>query len=179
MVSNKMEVHQNASEPWIVTVVDTGEHTMTGGRIKRVARYLGKEDFCLTYGDGLSDVNLTGLIKFHKQHGRLATMTAVQPPGRFGMLNIEGNEIKKFVEKPEGDGGFINGGFFVLNPNVVEFIKDDSTLWEREPLEALAQKGQLQAYHHRGFWQPMDTLRDKNLLEDLWRKGQAPWQVDQ
>lgn len=177
MSGNKMEIHQNTSEPWKVTVVDTGETTQTGGRLKRVAKYLGQEDFCMTYGDGVSDVNIAESIAFHKKHGKLATMTAVQPPGRFGMLNIEGTQINKFVEKPQGDGGFINGGFFVLKPAVIELIKEDATIWEKEPLEALANQGQLQAYFHKSFWQPMDTLRDKNQLEELWSKGKAPWKT--
>lgn len=175
MKNNSMEVHQNNAEPWKVTVVDTGEASMTGGRLKRVAPYLGSDDFCFTYGDGVSDVNIAKTIEFHKAHKKLATVTAVQPPGRFGVLEMQGSQVQKFLEKPHGDGGYINGGFFVLNPNVVNYIKDDLTIWEKDPMEKLAQEGQLQAYLHHGFWQPMDTLRDKNHLEELWKSGAAPW----
>ncbi|MEQ1665851.1 MAG: glucose-1-phosphate cytidylyltransferase [Bdellovibrionales bacterium] len=175
--NNKMEVHHNDSEPWKVTLVDTGEDTMTGGRIKRVAKYIGDEDFCLTYGDGVSDVNIAELLKFHKAHGGLATLTAAQPPGRFGALSIEDTMIKSFKEKPVGDSNWINGGFFVLSPKVIDLIKDDSTVWEKEPLEKLAQSQQLHAFHHSGFWQPMDTLRDKTQLEQLWSSGKAPWKT--
>jgi glucose-1-phosphate cytidylyltransferase len=177
MQNNKMEVHQQSAEPWRVTLVDTGEDTMTGGRIKRVADYVGKEDFCCTYGDGISDVNITALIEFHKQHGKLATLTATQPPGRFGALELSGNDILKFQEKPQGDGSWINGGFFVLSPKVHDYIKDDQTIWEREPMNRLAQERQISAYFHSGFWQPMDTLRDKNHLEELWASGKAPWKT--
>lgn len=177
MKNNKMEVHQNSCEPWRVTLVDTGENTMTGGRIKRVQDYIGDEDFCLTYGDGVANVNIKELIQFHKSHGGLATLTATQPPGRFGALSLNGNKIKCFKEKPEGDGNWINGGFFVLNSKVLDLIKDDMTVWEQAPLEHLAQEGQLHAFFHNDFWQPMDTLRDKNHLEDLWQKGKAPWRV--
>ena len=177
MRNNKMEVHQQSAEPWRVTLVDTGETTMTGGRIKRVAQYVGDEDFCCTYGDGISDVNIAALVEFHKQQGKLATLTATQPPGRFGALQLAGNEILSFHEKPQGDGSWINGGFFVLSPQVLNYIKDDQTLWEREPMDRLAQEGQMAAYFHSGFWQPMDTLRDKNYLEELWASGKAPWKT--
>lgn len=173
--NNKMEVHHNDSEPWKVTLVDTGEDTMTGGRIKRVRKYLGDEDFCLTYGDGLADIDLPKLLEFHKAHGGLATLTAAQPPGRFGALGLNGNLIESFKEKPMGDGNWINGGFFVLNPKVIDLISDDTTIWEKEPLEKLAEAKQLHAFKHSGFWQPMDTLRDKNHLEELWQKNKAPW----
>ncbi len=175
MRNNKMEVHQQSAEPWRVTLVDTGEDTMTGGRIKRVADHIGDEDFCCTYGDGISDVNITELIGFHKQHGKLATLTATQPPGRFGALALSGNEVLNFQEKPHGDGSWINGGFFVLSPKVFNYIAGDDTIWEREPMERLAKEGQIAAHFHSGFWQPMDTLRDKNHLEELWASGKAPW----
>lgn len=176
MQNNSIEVHQKKVEPWKVTLVDTGEETMTGGRLKRVAQYLDS-DFCLTYGDGVGSVDIASLINFHKAHGHLATMTAVQPPGRFGALDVDGTSIKSFLEKPQGDGGWINGGFFVLSPKVIDLIGDDTTIWERQPLEALAKKGELEAYFHDGFWQPMDTLRDKNHLEELWVSGNAPWKT--
>ncbi len=172
-----MEVHQQSAEPWRVTLVDTGETTMTGGRIKRVAEHIGDEDFCCTYGDGISDVNITELIKFHKQHGKLATLTATQPPGRFGALALSGNEVLNFQEKPHGDGSWINGGFFVLSPKVLNYIAGDETVWEREPMERLAKEGQIAAHFHSGFWQPMDTLRDKMHLEELWASGNAPWKT--
>lgn len=172
---NKMEIHHNASEPWRVTLVDTGEETMTGGRLKRVRKYLGDEDFCMTYGDGLSDIDIGQLVAFHKSHGKLATLTAAQPPGRFGALNIENTVIKSFREKPVGDGNWINAGFFVLNPKVLDLVQNDQTVWEKEPLETLAESQNLHAFHHRGFWQPMDTLRDKNYLEEIWQSGRAPW----
>jgi glucose-1-phosphate cytidylyltransferase len=175
MKSNSMEVHQKNAEPWKITVVDTGEDTMTGGRLKRVAPYVGKDTFCFTYGDGVGDVDVTSVIASHKASGKRATVTAVQPAGRFGMLDLEGNSVTGFIEKPEGDGGWINGGFFVLEPSVLEYIEGDKTIWEREPLQSLAAQGQLNAYQHRGFWQPMDTLRDKQHLEELWQSGQAPW----
>ncbi|MCK9394599.1 MAG: glucose-1-phosphate cytidylyltransferase [Methylobacter sp.] len=177
MQNNKMEVHQRSAEPWRVTLVDTGEETMTGGRIKRVADYIGNEDFCCTYGDGIGDVNIAALVDFHKQHGKSATLTAVQPPGRFGALNLNGNSVVSFEEKPHGDGNWVNGGFFVLSPEVFNYIKDDQTVWEREPMEQLAKEGQMAAYFHSGFWQPMDTLRDKNHLEALWAGGKAPWKI--
>jgi glucose-1-phosphate cytidylyltransferase len=177
MSKNEMKVHEHTNEPWKVTLVDTGEATMTGGRLKRVAKYLGDEDFCFTYGDGLSDVNITDLIKFHKENGKLATLTAVQPPGRFGALVMDREAISAFAEKPKGDGSWINGGFFVLNPKVINYIENDEVIWEREPVEKLSELGQLNAFKHNGFWQPMDTLRDKIQLEELWASGKAPWRV--
>jgi glucose-1-phosphate cytidylyltransferase len=177
MANNKMEVHQASAEPWKVTLVDTGLETMTGGRLKRVAPYLGDEDFCFTYGDGVADVDIGKLIKFHKSQGTLATVTSVKPPGRFGALDIANGKIIAFNEKPQGDGATINGGYFVLSPRVIEYITDNTTTWEREPLERLAREGQLSAYKHDGFWQPMDTLRDKTLLEELWLTGNAPWKI--
>jgi glucose-1-phosphate cytidylyltransferase len=177
MRTNRMEVHHNLCEPWRVTMVDTGQETMTGGRLKRVKQYLDDENFCFTYGDGLSNVDITKLLNFHKSHGKMATLTAVQPPGRYGALDIDGCLIRCFREKPQGDGGWINGGFFVLSPGVLDYIKDDDIAWEREPLEALAVRGELCAFKHTGFWQPMDTLRDKNYLEALWASGQPPWKI--
>jgi len=178
MSKNSMEVHQRHAEPWRITLVDTGDETMTGGRVKRVANYVAQEEaFCMTYGDGVSDVNITELLQFHQEQHVLATLTATVPPGRFGALNLEHNKVATFIEKPKGDGGMINGGFFVLSPKVLDYIAEDQTIWEREPLERLAQEGQLAAYQHRGFWQPMDTLRDKLQLEELWQRGQAPWKV--
>ena len=177
MESNKMEVHQRSAEPWKVTLVDTGDETMTGGRIKRVANYIGNEDFCCTYGDGVGDIDITRLVAFHKHHGKLATLTATQPPGRFGALELSGIDILKIQEKPRGDGSWINGGFFVLSPKVLDYIEGDQTLWEKEPLERLALSGQLSAYLHHGFWQPMDTLRDKTHLEELWAGRKAPWKT--
>lgn len=174
---NSMEVHEQHAEPWRVTLVDTGEATMTGGRLKRVGRYVGGETFCLTYGDGLSDVDLTALVAFHRRQGRAATVTAVQPPGRFGRLETRDDAVIGFREKPLGDGSWINGGFFVLEPSVLELIDGDATVWEREPLERLAAANQLAAFHHPGFWQPMDTLRDKTQLEALWAGGSAPWKA--
>ena len=177
MEHNQMEVHHRKAEPWRVTLVDTGDETMTGGRIKRIASYLGEEDFCCTYGDGVGDVDISALIAFHQQHGKLATLTATQPPGRFGAINMHGNDVLSFQEKPQGDGGWINGGFFVLSPKVLDYIEGDHVLWEREPMEKLARDGQMSAFFHNGFWQPMDTLRDKTLLEELWQSGKAPWKV--
>jgi glucose-1-phosphate cytidylyltransferase len=176
---NDMTVHQTQAEPWKVTVVDTGEDTMTGGRIKRVKDYIDNETFCLTYGDGVSDLNIQALIKFHQQQKTLATLTAVQPPGRFGAFNLghDQHKVLGFKEKPSGDGAWINGGFFVLEPDVMDYIAGDSTVWEREPLEKLAQDEMLSAYKHRGFWQPMDTLRDKHVLEELWQSAAPPWKV--
>ncbi len=174
---NTMQVHQRSAEPWKVTLIDTGENTATGGRLKRVQAYLGEGDFCLTYGDGVGNVDIAALIRFHRAHQKLATVTAVKPPGRFGALDLQGTCVRSFIEKPSGDGTYINGGFFVLSPKVLGYIQDDDTLWERAPLETLAQDGQLEAYIHRGFWQPMDTLRDKQLLEELWASGQAPWKT--
>jgi glucose-1-phosphate cytidylyltransferase len=175
---NKIEIHQRNVEPWRVTLVDTGEDTLTGGRLKRVDKYLkGENEFCFTYGDAVSDVNIPELIAFHRSHGKLATVTSVQPPGRFGALNLDGSRVDGFIEKPKGDGGWINAGFFVLSPEVIAGIKDDGTIWEAEPLRSLAQAGQLVAFLHKGFWQPMDTLRDKNQLEDLWNSGRAAWKI--
>jgi glucose-1-phosphate cytidylyltransferase len=176
MERNSIEVHQKKTEPWRVTLVDTGEATQTGGRLKRIADYID-DDFCMTYGDGVGAVNIGELIAFHRQHGKLATMTATQPPGRFGALQMDGHAVTSFLEKPTGDGGWINGGFFVLSPKTLDLIEGDETIWERDPLETLARDKQLQAYFHSGFWQPMDTLRDKNHLEDLWGSGKAPWKV--
>jgi glucose-1-phosphate cytidylyltransferase len=174
---NKIEIHQNNAEPWRVTLVETGENTMTGGRLKRVARYLDSEDFCLTYGDGVSNIDIRKLIAFHQRQNTLATLTAVQPPGRFGSLCLKENKVLGFKEKPQGDGGWINGGFFVLSPKVLEYIKDDETIWEHYPLESLAAENQLTAYFHKEFWYAMDTLRDKKHLEELWATGKAPWKV--
>ena len=174
--NNELKVHQNMSEPWTVTLVDTGETTMTGGRLKRVRQHIDGT-FCFTYGDGLSDVNITDLLAFHRQQGTQATLTAVQPPGRFGVIDFKEEKVSAFHEKPPGDGGWVNGGFFVLEPDVLDTIEGDSTAWEREPLEHLARAGQLSAYKHDGFWQPMDTLRDRTYLESLWASGQAPWKV--
>jgi glucose-1-phosphate cytidylyltransferase len=177
MVSNAMEVHERKAEPWRVTLVDTGDQTMTGGRLKRVRDYLGDEDICFTYGDGLSNVNISRLIDFHKAHGKLATLTATQPPGRFGALCLKGVQITSFQEKPPGDGAWINGGFFVLSPQVIDYIEGDATVWEQEPMERLASEGQFMAFRHEGFWQPMDTLRDKHHLERLWQTSNAPWKI--
>ena len=175
--NNTMQIHQQYAEPWKITLIDTGENTLTGGRLKRVSQYLDNEDFCFTYGDGVGDVDLTKLIAFHKAHGKQATVTAVQPPGRFGALDMQGTAVKSFIEKPHGDGMYINGGFFVLSPKVIDLIEDDSTIWERKPLETLANSNQLEAFTHNGFWQPMDTLRDKQNLEELWAGGNAPWKM--
>ena len=178
MRDNRMEVHQRYSEPWRVTLVDTGDNTQTGGRLKRVAPFLKDDpEFCFTYGDGVGDVDITRLIAFHHRQKTLATVTAAYPPGRFGALDIEGEKILRFKEKPKGDGGMINAGFFVLSSKVMDLIPEDSTIWEKEPLETLARDGQLSAFQHTGFWQPMDTLRDKIHLEELWASGQAPWRV--
>jgi len=177
MRNNEMEVHSNHCEPWKVTLLDTGLDTMTGGRLKRIASHLDKGPFCFTYGDGVADVDLHSLIDFHRASGRIATMTAIQPPGRYGALNIEGDLIRQFQEKPKGDGAWVNGGFFVLEPEVINYIQGDNTIWEREPLERLAAEGQLCAYKHRGFWQAMDTMRDKIKLEELWTNGKALWKV--
>ncbi len=176
MSDNTMKVHHKKAEPWCVTIVDTGDETMTGGRIKRVAQYLDGP-FCCTYGDGVGDVNISELIDFHKKSGRLATLTGVQPPGRFGALQLDGDKILSFQEKPQGDGSWINGGFFVLEPEVLNYIDGDATLWEREPLERLAADQQLGIFRHDGFWRPMDTLRDKIDLENLWDSSKAPWKV--
>lgn len=174
---NKMKVHQNFGEPWQVTLVDTGEQTMTGGRLKRVKDYVGKETFCMTYGDGVSDVDVKSSIAFHKKHKSLATVTAVRPPGRFGSLVLKEDRVSKFDEKVPGDGAWINGGFFVLEPAVLKYVKDDKTVWERDSLKELAKKGKLAAFKHDGFWHPMDTLRDKKRLEELWQSDKAPWKI--
>jgi len=177
--NNKMSICSNGAEPWTITLVDTGEGTMTGGRLRRVRDHIGDETFCLTYGDGVSNVNIKKLIKFHKEQGSLATLTAAQPPGRFGAFNLSqcSTKILSFQEKPEGDGAWVNSGFFVLEPTAIDYIENDTTVWEREPLQKLAREEKLSAYKHDGFWQPMDTLRDKHILEDLWENGNAPWKV--
>jgi glucose-1-phosphate cytidylyltransferase len=175
MRENRMEIHQKFVEPWRITLVDTGERTMTGGRLKRVAPYIENESFCFTYGDGVSDLNIEALVAYHKSSGRLATVTAIQPPGRYGALDIQDGTVCHFQEKPSGDGAWINGGFFVLEPAVLDYIEGDDTSWEQKPLQRLAAEGQLSAYEHNGFWQAMDTLRDKNHLEELWSSNAAPW----
>jgi len=176
MANNQMDVHHRHAEPWRVTLVDTGENTATGGRLRRVREYLDRDQpFCFTYGDGVSDLDMTAQFEFHRKHGRLATVTAVQPAGRFGSLVRSGNAVVAFEEKPPGDGGWINGGFFVLQPEVIERVTDDSMPWEAAPMTGLAADGHLISYEHRGFWQPMDTLREKNQLEELWQSGKAPW----
>ncbi|MCZ6914051.1 MAG: glucose-1-phosphate cytidylyltransferase [Rickettsia endosymbiont of Ixodes persulcatus] len=175
MKLNHMKVHQNNAEPWRITLVETGEQTMTGGRLKKIASYLDDSDFCFTYGDGLGNINISQLIAYHKQQNTLATLTAVQALGRFGALNVDGRKVTAFKEKPKGDDAWINGGFFVLSPRVFQYIAGDDTLWEKQPLETLADEGQLSAFFHYDFWHPMDTLRDKNFLEELWQSGSAPW----
>jgi glucose-1-phosphate cytidylyltransferase len=177
--NNGIDIHRNGTEPWRVTLAETGGSSMTGGRIKRVAHHIGNETFCLTYGDGVSDINIRDLIAFHRQNNALATLTAVQPPGRFGAFNLGSDQtrIQGFKEKPQGDGAWINGGFFVLEPEVLNYIEGNATVWEAEPMETMANEGNLAAYRHKGFWHPMDTLRDKNYLEDLWKAGKAPWKV--
>ena len=175
LAKNSVEVHHRTAEPWKVTLIDTGEKTQTGGRLRRVKDHLGDEDFCFTYGDGLADVDLTELVKFHRAQRTLATVTTAQPPGRFGSVIVDGDRVRQFVEKPQGDGAWINAGFFVLSPKVVDYIAGDDTTWERAPLERLASEGQLSAWRHRGFFQPMDALRDKQHLEELWASGRAPW----
>lgn len=178
MSNNKMKVHQQNAEPWTVTLVDTGDETQTGGRLKRVAPYLKNEKaFCFTYGDGLANVDITKLIQFHEKHGKLASITAVQPPGRYGALKLEDDIVTGFIEKPKGDGGWINGGFFVLSPKCIDYIDSDEMQWELDPLNNIASQGDLMAYKHEGFFQPMDTLREKNLLEELWESGNAPWKT--
>jgi glucose-1-phosphate cytidylyltransferase len=173
---NSMEVHQNSAEPWRVTLVDTGELSMTGGRLRRVRNYLAGEDaFCFTYGDGVADVDIGALVRYHQQHGRQATVTAVEPGGRYGSLAMDDDVVSGFLEKPRGEAGWVNGGFFVLSPKVIDLIADDATVWEREPMEQLAASGEMRAFRHTGFWQAMDTLREKRLLEDLWESGKAPW----
>jgi glucose-1-phosphate cytidylyltransferase len=178
MQQNKMEVHQQKAEPWRVTLVDTGDETMTGGRLKRVREHLvGEQAFCFTYGDGVSDLDVSASIEFHKHHGKLATVTAVKPPGKYGALERSGDRVIGFTEKPPGDGGYINGGFFVLSPACIDLIAGDDVSWESSPLSELAARGELMSYQHPGFWQPMDTLREKNLLEELWASGKAPWKI--
>ena len=177
MSENQMHIHNRHAEPWRVTLVDTGENTATGGRLKRVRDYVGDETFCLTYGDGVADVDLPALIDFHQRHGKLATVTAVQPPGRYGALDVRGEQVHGFQEKPLGDGGWINGGFFVLEPGVFDYIEGDATTWEYEPMRALAQDGQLMTHVHRGFWQAMDTLRDRSYLEERWKANEAQWRL--
>ncbi len=177
LAGNRMEVHKTAIEPWRVTLVDTGDDTMTGGRLKRVRSYIGDEDFCFTYGDGVSNVDIKALVAFHKAQETIATLTAIKPPGRFGSVEIRGKRVANFLEKPPGDGGWVNGGFFVLSPRALDYIDGDATLWEREPMETLAREGNLAAFRHEGFWQPMDTMRDKILLEELWKSGKAPWKI--
>ena len=178
LASNKMEVHQQYAEPWKITLVDTGDNTLTGGRLKRVKSFIENEEaFCFTYGDGLSDIDIAKGVQFHLNHGKLATITAVQPPGRYGAIEHKMGLVKGFVEKPRGDGGLINGGFFVLSPKVLEFIENDLSSWEGKPLTKLAEIGEMMAFEHDGFWQPMDTLREKNLLEELWSAGNAPWKI--
>jgi glucose-1-phosphate cytidylyltransferase len=178
MRSNRMEVHHKRAEPWNVTLVDTGDESMTGGRLRRVAEHVRNDEaFCFTYGDGVSDVDISASIDFHRRHGKAATLTATFPPGRFGALDIHGHQVRQFMEKPKGDGAMINGGFFVLSPRVLDYLEDDSTIWEQSPLQRLAQEGELMAFEHSGFWQPMDTLRDKTHLEELWASGKAPWKM--
>jgi glucose-1-phosphate cytidylyltransferase len=177
LARNEMEVHRSDAEPWRVTLIDTGEQTMTGGRLKRALAYVGDEDFCFTYGDGVASIDVSALIAFHREQGRIATVTAVRPPGRFGALDLEGDRVRHFEEKPPGDHVATNGGFFVLSPEVDRYLADDSTVWEQEPVRALAEEGQLASYRHNGFWQPMDTLRDRHSLEELWDTGAAPWRV--
>ena len=178
MTQNRMQVHHQHVEPWKVTLVDTGDFSMTGGRLKRVAAYVQEDDaFCFTYGDGVSDLNIRASLDFHFNHGKMATVTAVQPPGRYGALDLDGNRVSGFAEKPRGDGGLINGGFFVLSPRCLDLIEDDASVWENYPLSRLAEQGQLMAFKHSGFWQPMDTLREKNMLEEMWSNGTAPWKT--
>jgi glucose-1-phosphate cytidylyltransferase len=180
MAANSVEIHARHAEPWRVTVVDTGEHTQTGGRLRRVRDYLAGETFCATYGDGVADIDIAALLRFHRERGKLATLTAVQPPGRFGALDFDAADparVASFQEKPDGEGAWINGGFFVLEPAVLDFVAGDATVWEREPLETLARRGELSAFKHAGFWQPMDTLREKTRLEELWNSGRAPWKL--
>ena len=176
MCNNRMEVHQKRAEPWIVTLIDTGLESMTGGRLRRISKYVQEEEaFCMTYGDGVSDIDISASIEFHRSHGKAATLTASYAPGRFGALDIQGSKVLSFKEKPKGDGAMINGGFFVLSPKVLSYLHGDSTIWEQDPLANLAADGELMAFQHDGFWQPMDTLRDKQLLDQLWASGKAPW----
>ena len=173
----ELEIHNNKTEPWKVTLIDTGEETMTGGRLKRIAQFVDGQDFCMTYGDGVSNVNIAKLVDFHRAHGKLCTVTATRPPGRFGALGLEGESVTHFQEKPLGDGGYINGGFFVVSPKCFEYIEGDSTVWEQEPMKRLAEDGHIKAFLHDDFWLPMDTLRDRRQLEGLWQTGKAPWKV--
>jgi glucose-1-phosphate cytidylyltransferase len=173
----ELEIHNNKTEPWKVTLIDTGEETMTGGRLKRISQFVGGQDFCMTYGDGVSNVNIAKLVDFHRAHGKLCTVTATRPPGRFGALGLEGESVTHFQEKPLGDGGYINGGFFVVSPKCFEYIEGDSTVWEQEPMKKLAENGQMKAFLHDDFWLPMDTVRDRRQLEGLWQTGKAPWKV--
>ena len=176
--SGDIEIHNKRAEPWTITLVDTGESSMTGGRLKRIKEFVKNDDFfCFTYGDGVGDINITESISFHRNHGKLATLTATRPPGRFGAISVKEHYVRDFTEKPEGDGGLINGGFFVLSPKVIDFIQSDSCIWEQQPLKSLAAENQLMAFEHDGFWQPMDTLRDKHYLESLWEKNNAPWKL--
>jgi glucose-1-phosphate cytidylyltransferase len=177
LANNQMDVHENSAEPWSVTLVDTGENTMTGGRLKRIQSYVGDEDFCFTYGDGVSDIDIQNLVDFHKKNQLHATVTATQMPGRFGALRIDQSRVTSFCEKPQGEGGWISGGFFVLSPKIFDYIEGDETVWEKAPVERLASEGQMSAYFHEGFWQPMDTLLHKKQLDELWNRGQAPWKV--
>jgi glucose-1-phosphate cytidylyltransferase len=177
MRGRSMEVHRNMAEDWRISLVDTGEETMTGGRLRRARHFIGDEDFCLTYGDGVSDVDVSAVVDFHRAHGRMATVTAVRPSSRFGQLELDGTRVERFTEKPIEEGGWINGGFFVLSPDVIDLVADDTTIWERDPMEQLAANGDLHAYFHEGFWQPMDTLRDRQNLEELWRQHRAPWRT--
>jgi len=177
LAKGDMQVHRSETEPWRVTLLDTGEATMTGGRLEAVLPYVGEEDFCFTYGDGVADVDITASIAFHREQGALATVTAVQPPGRFGALDVDGDRVREFEEKPRGDGGWTNGGFFVLSPKVERYLEGEESVWEQEPMRALAREGQLASYRHNGFWQAMDTLRDRNHLEALWQSGKAPWRT--
>jgi glucose-1-phosphate cytidylyltransferase len=177
IAENRIDVHESAAEPWKVTLIDTGAETMTGGRLRRVLAYVGDEDFCFTYGDGLSDVDIGKLIAFHQAQGAIATVTAVRPLGRFGSMRVDGERVTGFQEKPAGDGAWINGGFFVLSPAIADYLDGDETVWEREPLRRLAEEGRLASYRHTGFWQPMDTLREKLQLQELWESGQAPWKT--
>lgn len=177
LTSNEIEVHRRRSEPWNISLIDTGESTMTGGRLKRVSDYLDSDDFCFTYGDGVADIDISASVNFHKSHGKLATITAVQPPGRYGALELNGSAVNGFREKPKGDGGYINGGFFVLSPKVLDYIEGDETSWEGDPLEAISKEGQLEAFFHNSFWRPMDTLRDKMQLDEMWNTNKAPWKT--
>ena len=177
VAENRMEVHHTTTEPWTVTLIDTGNDTMTGGRLSRVLRYVGDDDFCFTYGDGVANINMNRLVDFHRQQATIATVTAVQPSGRFGSMHVEGTRVTEFAEKPAGEDAWINGGFFVLSPKVGTYLVDDTTVWEREPLQRLAAEGQLSSYRHTGFWQPMDTLRERQVLQELWESGAAPWKT--